>query len=296
MLTFQGLYERFQKITSDDSTDNVTFGKALINETQKLVCSLKNWSFAEETNTSTSSAGQQSVKLPVNYRRLITVNVTSGGVKYTPSEVSNQMTFDKLNAQGTSVTSDFPSYFHIREGALLLYPAISSASLTITTVSLIRPIDMTAADYTTGTVSAIANGAVAITGSGTTWTAAMVGRYIRITSEGQWYKIATRVSDTAITIDKPYEGTTIAAGSEAYTIGQLPIVPEEFEDLLWLRPVAIYYMMKGEETKSNFYMKEYKDMLIDLRNQYQSQTTQNAFGIFGELNVPNVNDYPLNIS
>lgn len=295
MLTFQGLYERFQKITSDDSADNVTFGKSLINETHKLICGLKYWPFTEETNTSTSTAGQSSVKLPVNFRKLITINVTSGSIKHTPIEVSNQATFDRITAQNSG-TSDQPTYFHIREGALLLSPAISSADLTITTVSHIRPRDMTAADYVTGTVSAIANGAVAITGSGTTWTAAMVGRYIRITSEGQWYKIATRVSDTSITIDKPYEGTTIAAGSEAYTIGELPIIPEEFEDLLWLRPVSIYYMMKKEKEESSYFTREYKDMLIDLRNQYQSQTTQNTSEIFGSYNIPNVNDYPQNIT
>lgn len=69
--------------------------------------------------------------------------------------------------------------------------------------------------YITGTVT-IAQGATAITGTGTTWTAAMTGRKIRIgTNEDYTF---TYLSGTTGTISPAYAGTTVTAAT--YTIYQ----------------------------------------------------------------------------
>ena len=70
----------------------------------------------------------------------------------------------------------------------------------------------TVAPVSAGTVS-INTGATAVTGSGTTFTAAMVGRKIRFGSEQAYYTIASRSSDTAIVLDQPYQGSANLSGS-----------------------------------------------------------------------------------
>jgi hypothetical protein len=77
-------------------------------------------------------------------------------------------------------------------------------------------------DYTTGTVEIDANGNV--TGAGTTFTAAMVGRGFRATGHSRWYRVATFTNATTITIEddlddiaSAYTGGAIAGGT-AYTI------------------------------------------------------------------------------
>lgn len=65
----------------------------------------------------------------------------------------------------------------------------------------------TTAEYTTGTVS-ITDGSAVITGTGTTWTAAMVGRKIRFEGSIANYTIKTFTSTTSITLDQTYQGTT----------------------------------------------------------------------------------------
>ena len=65
----------------------------------------------------------------------------------------------------------------------------------------------TAAPYETGTVTAT-NGSKTITGSGTIFTAAMVGRKIRIESENAYYRISAYVSATELTLEVAYQGTT----------------------------------------------------------------------------------------
>ncbi len=65
----------------------------------------------------------------------------------------------------------------------------------------------TVAPYETGTVD-VTKGSATVTGNGTTWTAAMVGRKIRIGSENAYYRIKTFSSATSIILDTIYQGTT----------------------------------------------------------------------------------------
>ncbi len=67
----------------------------------------------------------------------------------------------------------------------------------------------TIAPYTTGTVSAT-NGSKTVTGSGTTFTSAMVNRKIRIDNQSEYYRIAAFVSTTEVTLETTYEGTTVS--------------------------------------------------------------------------------------
>lgn len=59
--------------------------------------------------------------------------------------------------------------------------------------------------YSTGTVS-VTNKGTSVTGSGTTFTAAMAGQSILIGD--YWYVIASRASNTSITLDSAYIGST----------------------------------------------------------------------------------------
>jgi hypothetical protein len=78
-------------------------------------------------------------------------------------------------------------------------------------------------DYTTGTV-AVTTGTGAVTGTGTTFTAAMVGLGFKALGHTRWYRIKTYTSGTAIVIEddkddeaSAYTGGTISGGA-TYTI------------------------------------------------------------------------------
>ena len=65
----------------------------------------------------------------------------------------------------------------------------------------------TVAPYTTGTVTAT-NDSTTITGASTIFTAAMIGRKIRVGSDTAWYRISAFVSTTEVTLESVYQGTT----------------------------------------------------------------------------------------
>lgn len=73
----------------------------------------------------------------------------------------------------------------------------------------------TTAEYTTGTV-AVTNASTTITGTGTTFTSAMVGRRFKVDSDSRSYKITGFTSTTVLTIESGYEGDT--ASGKTYHI------------------------------------------------------------------------------
>jgi len=90
-------------------------------------------------------------------------------------------------------------------------------------------------EYTTGTITTLANGGIAVTGSGSDFDGFVSDTtnytyYFRIDSDGtgsksKWYKITSAGSNTAITLSDAYEGTAIVAGTSAYTISKVSLLP-----------------------------------------------------------------------
>lgn len=82
-----------------------------------------------------------------------------------------------------------------------------------------------AGTYDTGTLTT--NGTTALVGSGTTFTAAMVGRYIRINGDVMQYLIATFTDATHITITPAYRGASASALTYEITCDRVAL-PSDF--------------------------------------------------------------------
>lgn len=79
----------------------------------------------------------------------------------------------------------------------------------------------TVEDYTTGTITTLANGGTAVTFSGTALDATFIGRFLRVgESATRDYEIIAVGGATGCTIKDPYEGTAISAGSETFRISK----------------------------------------------------------------------------
>ncbi|MEM7828034.1 MAG: hypothetical protein QW561_01695 [Candidatus Aenigmatarchaeota archaeon] len=72
------------------------------------------------------------------------------------------------------------------------------------------------APYTAGTVN-VTNGSTTVTGSGTNWSTAMVGRHFRLSNAVPFYKIASVTSATSLTLSSAYGGdTAVGQGYEIF--------------------------------------------------------------------------------
>lgn len=278
MKSFTILRNLFGVLTKNTATANLTFGDQLINDDIRHLCGMADFYFLHKTRTITTVASQQFYNLPYDVDLVESVYVTVGSTRYTPDPVHNRQEWDALNK--TAYTSDFTRKFIVFNGQIGLWPTPASSSIVVTLNVKVRVIDLSVADYTTGTIVSVANGGTAIVGSGTSWTERMVGRYVRMTysdtantGDGEWYEISACPSATTMTLVRGYGGTAIAVGSAAYNIGQMPVLPEEFHDTPVYKAAATYWYKEADSERADKLMESYKLGVAALMTQRSAPVT-----------------------
>ncbi len=239
MRTATEIQSYIQRTFNDTSARTQTAIQDYINILIKDVKRQLKINYEIDTVLITTIASTSLYQLPMNYRQIISAIITVGGIDYPIYPIASRDQWDDLvTGDGSTAESDCPDFFFIRPIGdssgykISFYPTLSSADNTITIKYYNYFRDLTSNDFTdktAGTVS-IVNGAAAVTGVGTAFAATDVGRYIRFDTDGFWYKITSFTNVTSITIDRNYEGTTIAGGN--YKIGTVPPVPEDATEII----------------------------------------------------------------
>jgi len=279
MLTYTGRRNLYGVYTNT-TTANLTNGDMWMNNIERQILRLRNWTFLEKKDTSlTTTASTQFKELPNNVGKVRAITVTVGTQIHTPTEITTEQEWQRIN-QSTS-TSDTAEHFFIRAGQFGLWPTPASSSNQITIYH--KPVfkDLSIADYTTGGVLTATNASAAIVGTGTTWATSMAGRVLRITEsdttnkgDGYWYEISSVASTTALTLVKPYAGTSITTGNATYIIGQVGLLPEDFQEIPVLLAASKFHLTSGNNIpKSKEFKEQAADLLKAMQQEYLSKST-----------------------
>lgn len=279
MLTYTSGRNLFGKLTNNEESANLTLGDTLINESTRAIVRAQPWPFLFKSRTTTTTASTQFYNLFHDVEQVLAVTITVGGTIYHVKAAPSREFWNQLNEYTNSST--FPEWYYVFNGQVGFYPTPSASSNTITIAYKRRVFDLSVADYTTGTIVSIANAATTVTGSGTTWTAKMAGRFIRFTDsdtantgDGAWYEISSVTSATVLELKAAYNGTSIAAGSAAYTIGQVSVLPEQYQELPIHRACQIYFTsIQPEPTRAKMYSDMVQMGLLDMKKELSSNDT-----------------------
>ena len=220
--TFKSDTAKYCNVDTND-TDAMALIATNVNDSIRTICNLQGGKlrFLESTKDMYTVANQETYQIPNGFRKLIDMYVYSDDGTSSHSTIySPEMVYDptkwKLILQYRLGYSDVPYFTYIENTTFKIQPIPSSSGNLIKLRGRLQTRDLTIADYTTGTIVSVANGGTTVVGSGTVWTADMVGRYIKITEttaanggDGFWYQIGGYTSATQITLTKPYEGTSI---------------------------------------------------------------------------------------
>lgn len=303
MLTYTSAIALYEKFTNSSESANETFGATMINEGIRMMMGNIDWPFLETNTTIDTVDGQQFYQIPANVSKVLNVTIEVGDYTYRPLQVYSRDDWDALNST-VNVEGDTTSYFYIFDGKIGLWtiPATDGNTITINYLEQVR--DISVADYTTGTITSIANGGTTVEGNGTSWTANMAGKYIRIThtneantGDGIWYKIASVTDGDTLELEDPYLGTAISGGTANYIIGDVMIIPENYQ----LGPVyyaaSEYWRMNGDPNRADRFQQMYELLMQQMRDDEGKKTTNpsvdDGYGSIGQIN-PNL--APQNIS
>jgi len=292
MKSYTTLRNLFGKEVNRSDSTTLSLGDEWINDGVREILGMpENWKFLEKTITATTTSGTASYFLPYDYDELLSVKITVGSLDYTPIQVTNRDEWSELNS--ISYQSDFVTHFYILDRRIEFYPIPATTSNVITYTYKKRIVDLSEADYTTGTV-AVTNNSTTVTGTGTTFTAAMVGRYIRVggTGDRYWYRIASFTNATTIAIEVPYTGLTVTG--QAYIIGQMSPLPENHDKAPVYYAVAQYWYQNNDGSRGDRYLKKFEQQKQMIVEDNINKTME--LGLSDELSIRNPNWYPRSLS
>lgn len=198
---------------------------------------------------SITTIGVQAYPIPPQVSKISNDTITVGQLVYTPAPVRSVQDWTRLNA--LPYTSDIPNNYFIYNGTVQFWPIPSTTGNIITFNYKTKVPDLNITDYTTGTLSSIAVGDTQITGVGTTWSSvaplntdlSFLNLALRITppnGDGLWYPIQSFASNTSVILLQPIQ-TAPATTASAYTIGQLPLLDEDFHDMIVYGALKTYF-------------------------------------------------------
>lgn len=232
------------------------------------------------THTVTIAVHSNTQALPYDIDLVETVAVIDGSTRYSPMPAPSKKFWDELHY--STQTSDTPQYWWIENGRIAIWPRQATSGNIILITGKIRVPDLNIADYTTGNIDIITNGSVSVTGAGSpAWTTPMAGRWIRVThsntaassGDHEWYEIISVASATTFTLGRPYGGRSLTTGAAAaYTMGQMPLLPEAYHDLPEIYGAYRYWLKEGD-TRADSFKELLKDGLSQLFTSYSINDT-----------------------
>jgi hypothetical protein len=280
--TYSGYIQDIPRIINNSSADNLLWGTEVLMDSLRYLITKYYFNERSYSVPGGSIAQTQFYNLPPQVKKLINVTVQIGTLIYQPTECPSRSTWDYLNT--IPVYQDYPARFFVWNGQVGLFPIPASSGNAITLNYKTRIVDLSQADVTnvtaTTTVSVTTN-TTTVTAAGNAFQSWMAGQWIRIpfsntttatNGDNQWYQIASVTSATVLVLMNNYSGTTVSGGN--FTIGQVSILPEDYQDLPLYRMGVIYYTTRfPDPTKAQLYQKLWDAGEAALDDEFGSKTS-----------------------
>lgn len=279
-MTFQALYEMAQAISGDTSTATELELKRDINTGNKRFNAALNNYFNRKSKSANTVADQQYYQLPADAGKVLGMDFLETATRRHPlTQIVSEASWRLMNIDTTSA-GVLTHWFQKGRDEVGVYPVPSAA----TTGGLIiyyepKGYRFSQDDYTTGTV-ALTEGSATVTGTGTAFTAGMVGREFTITdgSDGYEYRIASYTSTTVITLEEPFIG--FSGSGKTFTIGEAPLFPAEYHESLVDFALARFYQKNNNATRAQYHMSGdmrrpglWESAITDAQGRYSSSSS-----------------------
>lgn len=287
-----------------NSYDNIAWGMRMINDNIRELATIFYFNEIPYIVPGGTVANQQGYQLPGDFESLLNLTVQVGGILYQPKESPSRRHFDALNV--IPFYNDFPQFFYIFNGKVLIYPTPASDANVITINYKKRITDISMADVTQTTTSktvSVTTATTTVTASGASFANWMAqSGWIQIpysatdasSGDNRWYQIASVTSSTVLELKNPYMGNTTTGAS--FTIGDVPILPEDYQNIPLYKACRLYYTTRVPEPNT---AKTYKDLYDEgyamLNNKYGSKSNSPVL-TDTEAPVYNPNLFPRNLS
>lgn len=231
-----------------------------------------------------SASTSQYINFPPGEITVEGMFITIGAVNYPLRIINSLLKWQQLNAILIQASA-IPQFYFPRRDDFGVWP-IPQTSYSGKLTYRYRDRNLSVADYTEGTIS-VTQSSGTITGSGTTFTSAMIGRWLEVTDttaqgQGYWYRVTGYTSATSITVSPVWNAPT--ATGLSYRIGEVPAMPDELHVALSDGATADFYAgMRKDLTTASLFENRYWTGDANNSSRKEGDSTI-AGGIIGGVN------------
>lgn len=202
--------------------------------------------------TAITTNGGQFYTIPPNVSKITDSTITIGQLKFVPAPIATRAEWDLINF--IPYEADIPNYYFIYDNQIGIWPIPSTTGNILTFNYKSRVADMSYTDFTTGNITTLTKGSNSVVGTATNWITA--GKYpvnvdiseqylaLRVDApygDGLWYRIERFIDDTHLVLRQPILEAPDITVASTYTIGQLPLLQEDFQDMLVYKSLMTYF-------------------------------------------------------
>jgi hypothetical protein len=278
MKTFTSYSNDLTRILNNNLSDNISWGMEMVNDSLRYLTTKYYFNERSYTVPGGTVAQQQFYNLPPQVKNIINCTISIGSVLWQPKVCDSRTYWDALNV--ITFYQDFPSFFYVFNGKLGIFPIPSSNGNPITINYKTRITDLSMADVACNANIAITTNTTTVTATGATFLKWMEGQWIKVAhsstdsanGDNQWYQIDTVTSSTVLVLKNPYSGATISGATAV--IGEVPILPEDYQDLPLYRTGIIYYTTRfPDPVRAQQYQSLWDVGMKALDDEFGSKTT-----------------------
>lgn len=261
MYTYTSGRNLFGILSQNSTSANLTLGDSLIMSSLRYL--ITKFFFDEESYIVPGGtvSGSQDYQIPYNVKQITDFTITVGNIRYLLTEVPTRKFWDKLNT--VPYSSDIPQYYFRYKNKVSVFPVPASNSNVVTFNFKRRVKDLSIVDTTTGT-AAVTNSSTTVT-----ITAGSLANYVNANDlwiqiaaplgDNEWYQVSSVVSGTGVvTLFNQYQGIT--GSGLSFTLGEVPILPEDYQDLPIYRALSIYFTTRVPDPNR---AKEFKELYYE---------------------------------
>lgn len=287
-LTWTELESKFQRLARSANSDVLTQGQQDMNTGYHLFNAKLSRYFTRKQQFADLVAQQQIYQTPVDCVRVMGMTVlVSATYQPTVKEIRSEYEWRQITSY--PMASNWPTYyFMIGNDELGLWP-IPSQSITAGLRFYYQPQDhdLSVEDITntsTGQTVTVANGSNTVTATGSIFTAQMVGLNFQVTgiTDNTWYEITGATANT-LTLKSNYVG--VSASGQAWRVGQLSIIPQEYSDAPIHYALSLFFSAQGNEPRALEHMNLFQATMNDCLEEYSSSNESSV--ITYDDDVPN---------
>lgn len=277
MLTWTQMYTKTQRLAKDANPDVLTQLKEDINTGYHMFNAKLARYYSRKQQFTDAIVSQSLYQQPVDCVRIEGMTMLVSPTYEIPlKEVRSEYEWRQI-VSVKNYRSNWPVYYFVIGKDLVQVWPTPSQNVTNGIRYYYQPqdhdlsIEDITSDSTSVTVS-VTNGSPTVTAdTGTPFTVDMSSLAFQVTGQADltWYNIQTAAT-TSLTLQAAYVATS--GSGKAWRIGQLSIIPQEYQDTPMHWALYNYHEANGNSSRAEFHFAQYNDMVTQCMEDYSSST------------------------